>query len=157
MKTKIHLIYLKNDSSLYAYTTEDDYLEMFLKQRNEKCFRVKTKKMSENELRTIMYANKRKKLMICPFDTMDKENISMVVTADEDVQVTFKLEEFDRKRKELERLLNNVRIKDKYKKLLMRLVDISDKKDNKFTVDELSLLVDLHLNTFIEPHKIPHK
>lgn len=49
MQMKVNIIILKENNSIYGFSTNDEYIESFITQRNEKLFIIKRTKMSKKE------------------------------------------------------------------------------------------------------------
>jgi len=147
---KYYLIYLKPNTELYGFTSEKDYFETFMLQRNSEKFLVKKEKITGEEEKRFLYLNHNKMIKPYPYqhNTGDKEYTMLMATADEDNRLDMEVEKMNTMVVDIECMRNAIPFKDKYELSIDNLTDIYD-ENGHILIDSLSLFIDLNKETFI--------
>lgn len=153
---KIYLLYLIPKNKLYAVTDSAKYLERFLSERNEKLFRIITKKVNYDEGFQFLDENKFINLNIIPLEDSNGD-CSIIGTIQEDNILCRVCDKFGETCEYLKlHFTKNVPFNDEYKSLLYALTSISKNINNHpiIQIDSVKLFYHLFKETFINQEYI---
>lgn len=121
---KVYAIYLisKSESNdkmrLYAYTTEKDIKDAFLKQRCKNSFIVKKIKMDDIEYSIFANNHQLKKLSEYPVEISFDQHIMLYATADEMNAISWMFDGIEHDMDKIKREFMKLPLKNKYKKAI---------------------------------------
>ena len=121
---KVYAIYLINQTEsndklrLYAYTTEKDIKDAFLKQRRKDSFIVKKIKMDDIEYSVFANQYQLKKLSEYPVEISFDQHIMMYMTDDEMNTISWMFDEIEHSMDMIKREFMKLPLKNKYRKAI---------------------------------------
>lgn len=126
---KVWIFYLKNKpNQVYAYTSNKEYKNQFLKTRNPKCFKVEKITMDEFEFSMFANANRKQMLMSSRIgigsDEKQYADVIMTYHEEDELEHHFNTLSYDMENLYRELVLHSS-LKKKYKDIIEYLVDTS--------------------------------
>lgn len=151
---KCYMYYLKDDSSLYAYTLNKIYAKNFKKQRNMKLFIERKIYMDEYEFSSFSYKHKDLQL-IHDYLYDGKNDIEIICTVEESDMMTAWIEEMYDTIDTMQIYLQELKVKNKYLKSISRLTDSLIDEKNSLNISTFKLFFNLFKFTFINKEEEP--
>ena len=157
---KVYAIYLINQTEsydklrLYAYTTEKDIKDAFLKQRCKDSFIVKKIKMDDIEYSVFANQYQLKKLSEYPVEISFDQHIMMYMTDDEMNTISWMFDGIEHEMDEIKREFMKLPLKNKYKKAIKYFTnrgyhkEVDGKIEERSRANTLFAMMELFEGTF---------
>lgn len=160
---KVYLFYLLSDNNrLYAYTTDKEYADRFLTERNPDLFKRKKKEFDDPMGKLFLNSHKKLQLFDGPL-TEDGKSLSILMTYEENDKLT---DSFETLIDELDAIrvyfTEDIALKEEWCELINRMTIIAKAEEREDQVDviaeinTLSLFYHLFKNTFHPDHESRH-